>query len=393
MLPRRLPALVVSSIVVSACENSAQIEFDARSAQPSETTSSITASLVVATQAQLPRCGDALNGTTAYVQEGALLFSCSRGSWARETCTLARAGEVAFITGEQFLLACSARTWVRVELPSGPAGAPGPAGRDALIASAAEPAGANCEHGGVRVDTGVDTDGSGTLESDEVSTTSYVCSAAAGESAPILTATRAALPSECRTGGQAITLYRDDNGSASIDTGEALGAPLVVCNGDAALSYGANPVVKAYRSANEVGVLAGEGDAGTAKVLSASITAPGTGTVLVLASSMAYCSAPSVPVGQGVGRCALPSGTTFAWLTVVDASSTGQAGNSGAAIPNTGLQDDTDTQLSVMATFEVSAGTYSYDVLGMAGEYTPDAAETSVYYGASELTLVFIPHG
>jgi hypothetical protein len=44
-----------------------------------------------------------------------------------------------------------------------------------LVAVEAEPAGANCAEGGTRIDTGVDADGDGELDADEVDSTEYLC--------------------------------------------------------------------------------------------------------------------------------------------------------------------------------------------------------------------------
>ncbi len=49
------------------------------------------------------------------------------------------------------------------------------AGDDSLVRLTDEPAGSNCARGGVRVQSGLDTDGSGALEDAEVIYTQYVC--------------------------------------------------------------------------------------------------------------------------------------------------------------------------------------------------------------------------
>ena len=58
---------------------------------------------------------------------------------------------------------------------TGATGATGQNGKSSLIATVPEPAGANCASGGVAVQTGLDTNGDGTLESGEVQHTVYVC--------------------------------------------------------------------------------------------------------------------------------------------------------------------------------------------------------------------------
>ena len=54
----------------------------------------------------------------------------------------------------------------------------------ALIATAAEAAGANCATGGTRVQSGGDTNGNNTLDGGEVLATAYVCHGAQGPAGP-----------------------------------------------------------------------------------------------------------------------------------------------------------------------------------------------------------------
>ncbi|MBN9340914.1 MAG: hypothetical protein J0H52_12630, partial [Comamonadaceae bacterium] len=63
---------------------------------------------------------------------------------------------------------------------AGPAGAMGAAGMRTLVATAAEPVGANCGSGGTRVQSGGDANGNGTLDAGEVAATAYVCHGAQG---------------------------------------------------------------------------------------------------------------------------------------------------------------------------------------------------------------------
>jgi uncharacterized protein (TIGR02145 family) len=69
--------------------------------------------------------------------------------------------------------------------PAGPIGLQGPAGsngKNALIRTTAEAAGANCANGGVKIEAGLDADGNGTLSDTEVnsSQTKYLCNGATG---------------------------------------------------------------------------------------------------------------------------------------------------------------------------------------------------------------------
>ena len=56
-------------------------------------------------------------------------------------------------------------------------------GENSLIATSTEAAGANCANGGLRVDTGLDANADGTLATDEIMHTSYICAPAAVTSA------------------------------------------------------------------------------------------------------------------------------------------------------------------------------------------------------------------
>jgi microcystin-dependent protein len=70
--------------------------------------------------------------------------------------------------------------------PKGDQGEPGPAGQNALVAVASEPAGANCSGGGLAVKSGLDANGNGTLDAAEVTNTSYVCNGALDTPAQVL---------------------------------------------------------------------------------------------------------------------------------------------------------------------------------------------------------------
>jgi hypothetical protein len=60
----------------------------------------------------------------------------------------------------------------------GDTGDAGAAGLNALVSIDPEAAGANCQFGGVRLRTGLDTDGDGALDDSEVKSTQYVCNGA-----------------------------------------------------------------------------------------------------------------------------------------------------------------------------------------------------------------------
>ena len=60
-------------------------------------------------------------------------------------------------------------------------GQSGSNGLNSLVAFSDEPAGSNCPYGGMRVDSGLDDNGNGSLESGEIDQTGFVCSHVAGE--------------------------------------------------------------------------------------------------------------------------------------------------------------------------------------------------------------------
>lgn len=63
---------------------------------------------------------------------------------------------------------------------TGQTGATGPAGLSSLIVSVVEPAGANCTAGGMKITAGLDLNGSASLDTNEITSTGYVCNGAPG---------------------------------------------------------------------------------------------------------------------------------------------------------------------------------------------------------------------
>ncbi|HVE81200.1 MAG TPA: phage tail protein [Myxococcales bacterium] len=70
--------------------------------------------------------------------------------------------------------------------PKGDNGTAGPAGQNALVAVSAESPGTNCSGGGIAVKSGLDSNGSGTLDPAEVANTSYVCNGSVDTPAQVL---------------------------------------------------------------------------------------------------------------------------------------------------------------------------------------------------------------
>ena len=63
---------------------------------------------------------------------------------------------------------------------TGDAGPAGAQGTPALLKTSAEAAGANCASGGTKIESGLDTDGDGSLAAGEVTSTAYVCDGTTG---------------------------------------------------------------------------------------------------------------------------------------------------------------------------------------------------------------------
>jgi len=126
----------------------------------------------------------------------------------------------------------------------GKAGTSGANGANALMAVSTEAPGATCPFGGMRIDAGLDLDGSGTLASSEVRSTQYACNGAAGRAGaagaaggpgrngPNTLAQMLAEPAgtHCTSGGTAIRVGLDGNGNSVLDAGEVSSTDYL-CNG------------------------------------------------------------------------------------------------------------------------------------------------------------------
>lgn len=129
------------------------------------------------------------------------------------------------------------------EGPQGEAGLTGPTGKDgkdgakgaaALTKTTAEPAGTNCPGGGTKVEVGLDANGNGVLDADEVSTTStfYVCNGSSGGKNALVKTSAEPTGTNCANGGIKIETGLDANGNGTLDPGEIVAAQTTyVCNG------------------------------------------------------------------------------------------------------------------------------------------------------------------
>ena len=169
--------------------------------------------LTVPGVAALPRCTGGLSGTVAFVSSPPSLLECSSQRWQDIDCTNHNAGAVAYASRTQVLLACVSGAWMQIAIPpgatgpQGPAGATGPQGPtgdsgaqgstgvtgpqgppggNSLVMVNREPPGTNCALGGLRVDTGLDSNDDGILEGSEIQHTAYVCAFAAADGGAVV---------------------------------------------------------------------------------------------------------------------------------------------------------------------------------------------------------------
>lgn len=112
----------------------------------------------------------------------------------------------------------------------GDQGPPGPPGMDALnsliLITDEAPGPDNCEFGGIRIDSGLDDDSSGTLEDTEIDSTAYVCNGAPGDNT-LISVTPSA---DCPNGGFDINTGEDGNSNGVLDPGE-IDNTSTICNG------------------------------------------------------------------------------------------------------------------------------------------------------------------
>lgn len=159
--------------------------------------------LMVPTTPALPPCTPSLAGNVAFVSTPPSLWQCNLNTWIRIPCTDLLAGAVAYASLSNSLWSCVGGTWTQIALPEagpagppgsqgeagppgpvgpqgdagppGPQGEPGPSGESSLVNVTPEAPGPNCAQGGTRIDVGIDLNGNGVLDPNEITSTSYVC--------------------------------------------------------------------------------------------------------------------------------------------------------------------------------------------------------------------------
>jgi len=114
--------------------------------------------------------------------------------------------------------------------PQGPQGAQGPqgeAGFNSLINTIIETPGANCEFGGLKIESGLDLNRDGILNSNEVQATAFVCN---GENGDIIETTIEPQGTNCEFGGVKADTGPDINLNGILDPNEIVNT-FFVCNG------------------------------------------------------------------------------------------------------------------------------------------------------------------
>ncbi len=103
-------------------------------------------------------------------------------------------------------------------------------GKNSLIRLTSEPAGANCQKGGLRIDSGLDSNGDGVLNTSEISSIAYVCNGIDGKNSMTKTTNEPA-GTNCQNGGFRIDSGVDINGDGLLVPTE-IAATAYVCNGN-----------------------------------------------------------------------------------------------------------------------------------------------------------------
>lgn len=138
-----------------------------------------------------------------------------------------------------------------------------------LVETVNEPAGENCEHGGIVILSGIDDDADGELSDDEVGASSYVCDGGPGtdggvgsDGSPGAPGVATLVETEAATtcsdaGGLAIRIGADANGDGTLQD-EEVTTEETLCNGSSA---GSAPVLIAEATLPEGSVCGGGGTA------------------------------------------------------------------------------------------------------------------------------------
>jgi hypothetical protein len=102
-------------------------------------------------------------------------------------------------------------------------------GNNTLTKLTNETSGSNCKNGGLKIDSGSDANINGTLDNSEISSTAYICNGLDGKIS-LVNITDEIAGAKCKNGGVKITSGIDLNGNGTLDPSE-IQATRYVCNG------------------------------------------------------------------------------------------------------------------------------------------------------------------
>lgn len=113
-------------------------------------------------------------------------------------------------------------------------GADGSNGLNSLVSTTPEQPGENCPNGGFRLNFGLDGNGNGTLDPNEVTSTEYLCNTDPSDGLTSLISTIVEQPSDnCINGGYRLDVGLDGNANGVLDAEEVSNSEYL-CNGDPA---------------------------------------------------------------------------------------------------------------------------------------------------------------
>jgi subtilisin family serine protease len=198
----------------------------------------------------------------------------------------------------------------------------------AMVVNSAEPAGAHCLIGGLRIDTGWDDNNNGVLDAAEIVSTSYLCKTVE----TLVLVTVEAPGSNCVAGGSRIKTGPDTNGNGMLDPGEVT-TIAYACNGVA----GENSLVEVTSEP------AGANCADGGKKIETGLDANGDGVLQAgeVTSTAFVCDGAAGPTGA-TGSTG-PTGVTGATGSTGPTGPTGVTGTTGSTGPTgpTGATGDT----------------------------------------------------
>ena len=268
----------------------------------------------------------------------------------------------------------------------------GTAGANGLASVTQEAPGKDCPAGGTRIATGIDSNGNGTLDPDEVTSSQVVCSGAAGKegaagadgqdgqnganggSPSLLRLDPESAGANCASGGTRIQSGLDTNANGTLDASEVT-ATRYVCNGANGAGNTSTDAVSTYL---EGGVNVPTGGASTT-VTSATIAAPGAGKVIAISSADTFCASPAI----GNGHDCNANGATTGYYTL---ATTASADAASGAYDFFYVSPNSTENSSRTAVFNVAAA-------GNVTVYLRAKTSSAGAYGfwRTSLTLVFVP--